>query len=149
TAAHSDRGLSHTGQRGNQFLVHMSGQYHHGVIPRLGVRDAQAINEFAGLAHLAEDARQRGSAAMDHGDLMFARQLLYRECGAMQKISVFQRCASKFDDDLHFRPSCSFHPNIRFMFCTAWPAAPFSRLSRQETITMRRWSAASVKPISQ
>ena len=30
-------------------------------------------------------------------------------------------------------PSFSSRPNIRFMFCTAWPEAPFSRLSITET----------------
>src|SRR6185436_1619332 len=39
------------------------------------------------------------------------------------------------------RPVASGSPNIRFMFCTACPAAPFTRLSITERIT-------SVSPLS-
>src|SRR5215213_1190427 len=45
------------------------------------------------------------------------------------------------------RPVFSSKPNIRFMFCTAWPAAPFTKLSIAEktTICLPR----TAKPISQ
>src|SRR5208283_4338001 len=33
------------------------------------------------------------------------------------------------------RPVVSGRPNIRFMFCTAWPAAPLTRLSSTARIT--------------
>src|SRR6185503_5119431 len=34
------------------------------------------------------------------------------------------------------RPVFSSRPNIKFMFCTAWPAAPLTRLSIAEKITI-------------
>src|SRR6185503_17084231 len=44
------------------------------------------------------------------------------------------------------RPCDSGNPNMRFMFCTAWPAAPFTRLSSTASTTsvcasMGRWIA--------
>jgi hypothetical protein len=55
----------------------------------------------------------------------------------------------RMPDALHSSPSDSPNPHIRFMFCTAWPAAPFKRLSRQETRTSCLPSFASSKPMSQ
>src|SRR3989338_8828692 len=47
------------------------------------------------------------------------------------------------------RPSVSSKPHIRFMFCTAWPEAPLSRLSIAEIIIIVFWSALTLTPISQ
>ena len=69
----------------DQFFIHVSGQHHHGEVACLGVRDAKAINEFAGLAHLIQDARERRAATVDHGHLMLAGQLLDRKRGALQE----------------------------------------------------------------
>src|ERR1044072_7600200 len=35
-----------------------------------------------------------------------------------------------------FKPVVSSRPNIKFMFCTAWPAAPLTRLSMAEQTTI-------------
>src|SRR5690348_12983756 len=46
-----------------------------------------------------------------------------------------------------FRPVVSSRPNIKFIFCTAWPAAPFTRLSIAEKTTICLPRAAN--PMSQ
>src|SRR5690242_4458580 len=45
------------------------------------------------------------------------------------------------------RPTVSSNPNIKFIFCTAWPAAPFTRLSSAENTTICFPRAAN--PMSQ
>src|SRR5260370_112647 len=45
------------------------------------------------------------------------------------------------------KPVFSSNPNIKFMFCTACPAAPFTRLSRAEKTTS--WRPRAAKPMSQ
>src|SRR5262249_16261926 len=53
----------------------------------------------------------------------------------------FLRILKKDSPDLDNRchevsPNVGSHPNMRFRFCTAWPAAPLTRLSMTETITV-------------
>src|SRR5262249_28333153 len=62
---------------------------------------------------------------------------------------VFQQGPCELDHGSHWSPVCSSMPKVRLKFCTAWPAAPFPRLSRQETITSRRAVRSSAKPMSQ
>src|SRR5262245_32631863 len=71
-----------------------------------------------------------------------ARALATQSC-------VVERGATDFYDDSQFSPSRSSQPNITFMFCTAWPAAPLIRLSRQEIRISRLPSGLSTAPISQ
>src|SRR5580698_5732220 len=67
----------------------------------------------------------------------------------VEDLFVLKRGTAQFDDKSHSKPSSSFHPHIRLRFCTAWPEAPFNRLSRQETKTRRFPSGARAKPRSQ
>ena len=70
-------------------------------------------------------------------------------CGALvEGRFIFQRGASDFDDHFHCRPSSSFHPYIRFMFCTAWPDAPLTRLSSTETRIARPGSRSWNTPMT-
>src|SRR5438477_7472109 len=80
---------------------------------------------------------------------MFPDQLADGACAVVPQAGVIQRGAADLDHDFQFRPSRWSHPNMRFRFCTAWPAAPFRRLSRQETITSRSPSGERAKPMSQ
>src|SRR5262249_36527444 len=61
---------------------------------------------------------------------------------------IFQQCSRKFDYQSHCSPVCSSTPRIRLQFCTAWPAAPLPRLSRQDTTISRRPDGSSTNPIS-
>ena len=62
---------------------------------------------------------------------------------------VVEQRAAQLHQDLHSRPSVSANPSTRFMFCIAWPAAPFTRLSMQLTTTPRPVRASNFTPISQ
>ena len=54
---------------------------------------------------------------------------------AVARLRRIEQRAAELDQHLHSRPSVSGKPSIRFMFCTAWPAAPFTRLSMALTTT--------------
>ncbi len=44
------------------------------------------------------------------------------------QLFVVERRATDFDDQLHCSPSFSSKPNIRFMFCTAWPGSALQQV---------------------
>ena len=142
--------LAVAAERGYQFLVHTAAQHHQCGIAGFGIGDTQAGDKLALLAHLLQGAGQCGAAAMHHGYLVAVlRQHGNRPRAAVQQVLIFQGRTTEFDHEFHASPSASSHPHIRFMFSTACPAAPLSRLSKQETTTHRRPSFASLKPMSQ
>src|SRR5207248_1957019 len=74
---------------------------------------------------------------------------------ARQQRAIFEQLAAELEDkrpsascDPHNNPVLSSIPSITFMFCTAWPDAPFSRLSMTDTRTARPESSTR-HPISQ
>src|SRR5438309_8069289 len=69
-------------------------------------------------------------------------------CGEQSR-SVQCVSADLYDETLHSNRSDSENPKARFMFCTACPAAPLSRLSRQLMTVTRLPSGASANPMSQ
>jgi hypothetical protein len=149
-ATEADRRLARGSDRRNQPFVHHAGEHHQRHVARFGVGDAQAVDEFAFLAEPLHRAGEFHAAAVDDRDLVaVARQLNNGVRALAQDFRIVERGSSDLDDDPHCNPSASFHPYITFMFCTACPAAPLSRLSMQETITRRRPSSARQKPISQ
>src|SRR5262249_7666775 len=148
-AAHAHGGTSHRGQVGHELLVDSAGQHHEGHIARFRIGDAQAVDELALLAQLFEGAGQRHASSMYDPDAVVLGPRGDGAGAVVTNILVVERGASDFDDHFQFSPSLSSQPNIRFRFCTAWPAAPFKRLSRHETSTRRLPSGASVMPISQ
>ena len=95
-------------------------------------------------------AAQRRAAAMnDHQLMTFAAQVGNGFGKLADDFLVVERRASDFDHELHCNPSFSSKPNIRFMFWTACPAAPFSRLSMHDTNTARLPSGDNENPMSQ
>ena len=62
---------------------------------------------------------------------------------------IVQQCAAKLNQQSQSRPSVSGNPRTRFRFCTACPAAPFTRLSMQLTTTPRRVAWSYFTPMSQ
>jgi len=57
---------------------------------------------------------------MNYGNAVpVARQFHDRVSALMECGFILERRAADFDYDLHCKPSSSFHPYIRFMFCTA------------------------------
>ena len=137
-------------QRRYQLLVHSAAQHHQRGIAGFRIGDAQAGDKLTLLAHLLQGAGQRRAAAVHHGDLVaILRQHRDRPRTAMKQAWIFECRTTEFDYEFHASPSASSHPHIRFIFSTACPAAPLSRLSRQETTIHRRPSFASLKPMSQ
>src|ERR1700761_5567406 len=135
---------------GHELFIDPAGEDHQRRIAGLGIGNAQACDEFALLAHLLEDAGKSRAAAMHHGDLVSVpRKHGNGARAAVQRSFVLQCGATKFDYEFHARPSASSNPNIRFIFSAACPAAPLSKLSRQDTTMHLRPSLANLNPISQ
>ena len=150
TAADADGRLPLLTERCDQRFIHATRKHHQRGIARLCVGHAKTADELALLAHCLQRARQLHAAAMHDGDLMAVEnQICDRFANGVQQLRLFQRGAAELHNVLHSNPSDSFHPHITFMFCTACPDAPFSRLSRHETSTSRCLSGASSKPMSQ
>src|SRR5437660_7386420 len=97
-----------------------------------------------------ENSGNGAAAAVDYSDVVAVLRQFGNGAGTFaQSRCIFEGGSSDFYDDGHCSPSSSFHPYIRFMFWTACPAAPLSRLSRQEINTSRRPSSAKQNPRSQ
>ena len=144
------RGNARCNQGGDKLLVHAPREHFQHGIHGLGRGDAQPVDETAFHAALGEKARHLLAAAMHHGDLDAAPRLLRDLRGQVRaQIRCIQQRAAQFDQRLHSRPSVSPSPSIKFMFCTACPAAPFVRLSMALTTTARPEAASTVTPISQ
>src|SRR5581483_3158042 len=122
---------------GDQFVVDAAGEDLQDGVDGLGTGDAEALDELAFDAALGEVAGHLLAAAVHDGDRgagARGRDLL-GERGA--RGGGVQQGPAEFDEEFHRRPSVSGRPSIRFMFWTAWPAAPFTRLSMAATTTAR------------
>ena len=71
----------------------------------------------------------------DDGDIGLAGRLNTGGHAAGSK--TLRRCDTHGATPLLVRPAVSSSPNMRFAFCSAWPAAPLPRLSIALTTTMR------------
>src|SRR5664279_5779404 len=135
-AAEADCRLTSRADGCNQQLIELPGQHHHGNIARLRIGHAQPIDKCGFATELLQGAAQGGASAMHYDDLMacFA-QAGNRPGELLDQLLTVERSPANLDDELHCKPAFSSKPNIRFMFCTACPAAPFKRLSRHDTKT--------------
>src|SRR5690606_19131252 len=79
----------------------------------------------------------------------FSGKLPYIRQRFNQNISFFNILIHYKYHPVLFKPSCSSRANMMFIFCTAWPAAPFRRLSMHETIISLFTLLSSTKPIAQ
>src|SRR5262249_49749520 len=101
-------------------------------------------------AHGFQRRRKNFSAAVDHQQ--FVPRLRHLRNLPRQRsdgVAVVEQSPREFHHDSHATPAFSSKPIIRFRFCTACPAAPLPRLSRQLTIISRCPPASSAKPTSQ
>ncbi len=134
----------------HQLLIELAGEHHHGDIAGLRVGYAQAVDEGRLATQLLQGPAQSSAAAMhDHQLVSFAAKVGNGLGELADQFTVVECGPANFHDELHCSPSFSSKPNIRSMFCTACPAAPFRRLSRHETSTARSPSGESAKPMSQ
>ena len=137
-------------EAGHQLVIDAAREdLQHGV-QRFGTGDPQPAHKVARNAALGEVARHLLAAAMHHHHLDSAsagRRDLRRQ--AIAGFRAIEQRAAELDQNLHSKPSVSGSPSMRFMFWTAWPAAPFTRLSMALTTIARPVLASSVTPISQ
>src|SRR5580658_2337996 len=143
-------GLPSQGNRACQTLIQQAAEHHHGRVARFAIGYAQAADEAAGDAHARQSCGENSSAAMNHQQFVAgARELGDLPRDGLHGFFIFEQRACNFNYQSHSKPAVSGNPHIRFMFCTAWPAAPLPRLSRQETTTRRSPAGSSANPMSQ
>src|SRR5205823_14985656 len=146
----SDGGLAFRGNRSRKFFVQQAGEYHDRCIARFAIRHAQAANEFAFDSHALESGGEKFPAAVHHENFVaFSSQCCNLTSQVAHRGIIFQQRSREFDYRSHSSEVRSSMPSIWFKFWTAWPAAPFLRLSRQDTRTKRRPEESRAKPISQ
>ena len=148
-------------QRRQQLMVDRSGKDLHHPVQGLRRGEAQAVYEAAGGAGLFQVLAQLlASAVYDQHLVVGPGQPCDARGNLLPLGSLFQKRPSDFDNQLHWKlsgavvrdqgsPAVSSRPNMTFRFCTACPAAPFTRLSMQLTTTNRRPSGPSVQWMSQ
>src|SRR5208337_1843218 len=146
----ADSGLAFCGNRGGKPFIKQPGEYHYSDIAGFAIGDAQSGDKFAFNPETLEGGGEETATAMNHQDFV----AMPRERGDVLREllhggGIFEQSAREFDDNPHKSPVCSSRPSVRFMFCTACPAAPFPKLSRHETIMRRFPSVSRTKPISQ
>src|SRR5437660_335481 len=97
------------------------------------VRDAESFNEHGTNTHPLQHAGDLEATAMHD-----CRPALSHAANLFDRFPrIFQQGAANFDNFRHeASPAVGSHPNIRLRFCMACPAAPFTRLSMAETITV-------------
>src|SRR5205823_3625303 len=97
----------------------------------------QPVHKTALDASLFEGPRHLLAATMNEDQFVIGRDCreLTGNCAAAFRVP--QKRATYFDENLHKSPCVSGKPSIRFMFCTACPAAPFTRLSMQLNASSR------------
>src|SRR5439155_11816225 len=101
--------------------------------PRLDRERAQHLLDAAAAA--VDDHRVSGGALQLAGQGPHQRRVLER--GAADLVDAHAARRRR-----HRSPMSSGHSSATFRFCTAWPAAPFTRLSRAEKTTIRPGAAA-------
>ena len=133
----------------HQLLVHAAGENLEDGVNGLGRRDPQAVDEAAFHAAFGEEPGHLLAAAVHDDERVepahgrqFPRQ---PEAGV---VGVEERSSELYQQPQR-RPSVSGYPSIKFMFWTACPAAPFTRLSMTLTTTARPVAASTFTPMSQ
>src|SRR5439155_12575439 len=148
-AADSQRRNALTLKLSHPPLVHDTGQHHQRHVARGGIGDAQPLAKLGRDVQARERLGQQLAAAMDDNHAMAAPPEFCDLPGdAPPSASVLESVAADFDHQSHRRAISCGNPYIRFMFSTAWPAAPLPRLSSVETTTSRRVPRSSAKPRS-
>jgi hypothetical protein len=105
---------------GDEGLIDATCQDHQGGIACFGVGDAEAGDEFTFLAHLSKGAGQLHTAAVDDRNLIpIGDEVGNGFAGRVKNLLIFKGRTAQFDNKSHSKPSSSFHPHIKFMFCTA------------------------------
>ena len=130
-------------------LVNDAGQHHQRDVARSRIGDAQPLAKLGRDVQARERLGQQLAAAVNH-DHPVTKPLQFPDLlrDAPPPASVLYGVTADFDDQRHRSAVSCGNPYIRFIFSTAWPAAPLPRLSSVETTTSRRVPRSSAKPRS-
>src|SRR4029077_1271518 len=149
-SAQADGGLPRGRDGAGHALIEQSAEDHYRHVPRLPVGDPQPVDEPAFDTHALKRGGEDLSATMHHQQLMpLLGKLRNLSAQRANRFWIVQQSTGNLHDHSHWRPVASSKPIIAFMFCTAWPAAPLPRLSRQLTTTRRSPLESRAKPMSQ
>ena len=128
-------------QRRHELGVRRAGQHGHDHVERRAIRDAQAV-DFLRRDRAAIEFRVDRAAAAVHRHERPMRRRSAEASAAIRARSAgeSQQFAAQLQNQrsAHSSPVRSSMPNATLKFCSAWPAAPFTRLSMHDTITSRR-----------
>src|SRR5262245_33346551 len=131
-------------------MVNRPGEHFHHRVHGFRRGHAQAVDEPALDAALGKKARHLLAATMDHHHLIAVARGLGDLAGeARAQILLIEQRASQLHQDSQSSPSVSANPSATFMFWTACPAAPLTRLSIALTTTARPVEASKRTPMSQ
>jgi hypothetical protein len=138
-------------ERGDQLGVGRAGKHRDHHVERRAVGDAQAI-DLPRRDGAAIELRVDGPASAVHNDQRPMQRNGRRQRRNPRAIGGrFKQLAAELQHQrpVHSSPTRSSTPNATLKFCSACPAAPFTRLSRHDTMTSRRVAASKRQPISQ
>jgi hypothetical protein len=126
-------------QQPDQSRVHLAGQHAGDLIHVLWRRQADALALFRHQAQLLQLSVDRLAAAVHQHRWRLANARGQRIEGGGVRVRLIQQRAAKLDhhgarhcscsENSASRPMVSGRPKRTFMHCTAWPLAPFTRLS--------------------
>ena len=107
-AGEPHRGLAGAVERGHEGLVDTATEDHERGVPGFDVGDAEAADEFTGLAHLREQTCELHTPAMHDSDLVaVAGEISDAPSAAGEQGRVFKSLASELDNELHNSPSAA------------------------------------------
>src|SRR5581483_2004724 len=136
-------------QASHQLMIDASCQNFDHAVQHVRRRNTQAVHEPAFNSALGKKARHLLAAAMDYYDFVHARYSGDLPCQHIARFGSIEQCTAGLEEKLHSRPSVSARPSARFIFCTACPAAPFTRLSMALITTPRPPTGSNATPMSQ
>src|ERR1019366_6138705 len=116
-ATEADCGLSCSSNGGNQYLIELPSQHHHGYVAGFRIGDPQPVDEGGFAAELLQGAAQcRSSAVHDDNLVASFAQAWDRLSELLNQFLAIEGGPTNFDDEFHCSPAFSSKPNIRFMF---------------------------------
>src|SRR5262249_53930236 len=122
-------------QGGDNRRMHLAEKCSRDRLEREFVGYAQAVDEVRFDAHSFEHARDLNTTAVDNDRTLGVKRHDLRD----GRVRILQQCAADFHyGDVRHRinPASGSKPSIRLRFWIAWPAAPLTRLSMADTITV-------------
>ena len=113
--------------------MHLTEQRGRDCLECIFISDAQALDKNRLHVHTFEHARDLNPAAVHQCRTPIGHAANFLNCLGR----IFEEGPADFNNPGHqARPAEGSHPNMRLRFWTACPAAPFTRLSSTDTMTV-------------